>query len=84
MAKYDLTKHDALPPCDGPKLGPFSEKYSSIEFLEILSKTSIAKTTTNGSKAESDQPSGGHGGHVFKVRINDQQFALKMVRILLS
>jgi len=67
--RYDLNKDSQLPPCEGPKLHAFGKRHKPVEFLELISDP------TN----EYDE-SGGHG-YVFKVRINNEIFALKVVCI---
>lgn len=54
----------ALPECDGPKLLPFKDRGSAIEFRRLLS--------------DGESGSGGHA-HVFEVSINSTVYALKVV-----
>jgi hypothetical protein len=56
-----------LPPCLGPKLHPFARRNSPIEWLERLDKD---REELSGSSTE---------GYVFKVRIDSQLYALKVV-----
>ena len=66
--KYNLDGKDFLPPCDGPRLFQFEHRKEHVEFLELL----------NLPEAD-DSYEGGHR-HVFKVRIQEQIYALKVVQ----
>lgn len=66
---YNLETASQLPPCKGPKLRAFKDRHKPIEFLELISDL-----------PEDSDDSGGHG-HVFKVRINEKIYALKIVRL---
>jgi hypothetical protein len=56
-----------LPPCPGPKLHAFARRNSQIEWLERLDKD---REELSGSSIE---------GYVFKVKIDSQLYALKVV-----
>jgi hypothetical protein len=56
-----------LPPCDGPKLHAFAGQNSPIEWLERLDKN---REDVSGYSSE---------GYVFKVKIDSQLYALKVV-----
>jgi hypothetical protein len=69
MSTYDIDKHDELPQIDGPKLPCFKERrYKKIEYLELL----------NPPREEEQSSNGGHG-YVFKVLIDSEPYALKIV-----
>lgn len=55
-----------LPPCEGPKLRVFKYQKARINWLERLDDTEKSESTTQ--------------GFVFKVEIQSQQYALKVVR----
>jgi hypothetical protein len=72
MIKYNLNSNRSLPPGEGPKLKPFKYRNHPIHFLDILSDYN-----------EDSASPGGHAGHVFKVRIKETVYALKVVSCLL-
>jgi len=70
MPTAAIDKFDYLPTVSGPKLGRFRNgRYKKIEFLELLGLSDDAE----------ESPDGVHG-HVFRVRIDSEPFALKIVR----
>lgn len=71
-SKYDLAGSQPLPPIEGPKLFPFKDRWKQIHILDLLSPPPGESST--------DSSSGGGHGHVFKVRINNNDYALKVVR----
>ena len=58
---------EELPPCPGPKLHAFPYQNSPIEWLERLNEELEGL------------PGGGTDGYVFKVKIESQLYALKVV-----
>ncbi len=69
IAPIDL--FDELPRVKGPKLGRFKGRnYKRIEYLELLS----------GSNDQDQYPIGDHG-YVFKVRIDEEVYALKVASL---
>jgi len=65
-ANRKLLASKELPPCDGPKLGAFETKRPSIEWMELLERSS-------------PESQSGSEGYVFKVKINSKVYALKVV-----
>lgn len=70
--RYDLQSNKPLPPCEGPKLEPFKDRHSRIQFIRLLSPAPIESSS-----------SGGHS-HVFEVRIRRTNYALKIVSVNLT
>lgn len=69
MSTAAIDQFDELPRVKGPKLRRFKEgRYKKIEYLELLS----------GSGDDDELPSGDHG-YVFRVRIDGELYALKIV-----
>ena len=64
------TDPEELPPCPGPKLQAFPYRNSPIEWLERID---AERKDLSGSGTE---------GYVFKVKINTQLYALKVVSSL--
>lgn len=58
----------SLPECNGPKLQPFENPKTTIEFKDLISEKDLT-----------DSSAGGHA-HVFKVSIQSKTYALKIVR----
>ena len=70
MPTAAIDKFEYLPTIPGPKLGRFKKgQHGKIEFLELLGSSHDGE----------DSPDGVHG-HVFRVRIDSELFALKIVR----
>jgi hypothetical protein len=70
MVLHMINKYDQLPNLDGPKCWRFKNgRYRKLQFLELL-----------GDSADEDDgvPEATHG-YVFKVDIDSQLFALKIV-----
>lgn len=66
--RYNLSGNEPLPPGNGPNLSPFEHRGETVEFLELLSLP------------EDEESSNGGHAHVFKVRIKEETYALKVVR----
>ena len=74
MTTAIIDQFDELPRIKGPKLRRFKEgHYKKIEYLELLSKFDD----------EEQLPDGDHG-YVFKVRIDGELYALKIVHFGIS
>lgn len=65
---YNLNGKNLLPASDDPSLSPFEHRGGHIEFLELLSVPKAVESTSG-------------YGHVFKVRIKGNIYALKVVRL---
>jgi len=59
-----------LPKCNGPKLQPFQNPNTTIEFKDLISKSDLT---------DSFAGLGGHA-HVFEISIQSKTYALKIVR----
>lgn len=69
MTTAIIDQFDELPRIKGPKLRRFKEgHYKKIEYLELLSKFDDEEQLLNGDH-----------GYVFKVRIDGELYALKIV-----
>lgn len=70
MAIAAIDRFDALPRVDGPKLPRFKNgRYDSIKYLNLLSE------------ADDEQSPDGDHGYVFKVCIDGELYALKVVSV---
>lgn len=74
MSTATIDQFDELPRTRGPKLRRFREgHYKKIEYLGLL----------GGSEDDEQLPNGDHG-YVFRVRIDGELYALKIVRLGIS
>ena len=76
--RQTLDQLKSLPRCEGPKLAPFADRQSSIDFIRLLE-------CSNSSDSESSEESsyGGAHGYVFEVLIGSKRYALKIVSLSL-
>lgn len=72
---------DLLPPCDGPKMHPFTHQQARILYDAVISSNHATDTPKGSDNASSigDETTSGGEGHVFKVKINSKVYALKLV-----
>ena len=71
MPTATIDQFDELPRIRGPKLRRFKDgHHGEIEYLELLGKSDDEEHLTNGDH-----------GYVFRVRIDGELYALKIVRL---
>ena len=71
MSTAIIDRFDEMPRIKGPKLPRFKDgHYKTIEYLQLL-----------GGSNDADQLPIGDHGYVFKVRIDGEHYALKIVRL---
>lgn len=71
MSTAVIDQFDELPRIQGPKLRRFKDgHYESIEYLEVLGRSD-----------HMDQLPNGDHGYVFRVQIDRELYALKIVRL---
>ena len=71
MSTAAIDLFDELPTIKGPKLRRFKDSfYKRIEYLELLGRSNDEEQLLNGEH-----------GYVFRVRIDGELYALKIVRL---
>ena len=74
MSTATIDQFDELPRIKGPKLRRFKDgHYKRIEYLELLGRSD-----------DEEQLANGDHGYVFRVRIDGELYALKIVRLGIS